>query len=579
VFRNNVCYGAQAGAITLTGGNATITGNVLIAPDMLWRGGIPSDSAVIRPKGVFLHYPQANITVSGNYVEGSAYGLVIGGGGDDSNPKMLSGTSITHNTIAGGPWSDAYFFGGSLPAIMNANQWGGNLASFNIFGQKYGYSQFLAWAQAKGIEQQSAGTVGPLISAPSYDQQLDANPTLDQIMSLFQGYATAQINSYPPSTIGVQPSALTGTTTLDANGTAPLAANLTYDFSTGTVLTVDAVHGLLSGSNDDYGEALIAAPAAGPAHGALIVNLDGSFVYTPALGYDGTDSFMYQVSDGHGGTALATVTLLDPSPPTGGFQVTAFKGMNSGLKTVATFACPGAVPRDFTATIAWGDGHASPGMITSDGSGGFIVSGSNTYAVAGSYAISVAVGDASGATQSTTSTVSVVDAIRGDANLDGTVGFNDLSIVLTNYNKTGVTWSQGDFTGDGVVDINDVIILLTNYNESVGLSGIETKVSPPGAGEAAVPDPLSMAAANHVLSAAKAKVVSSQTAASVGQTTTLSPIADAHDEVLQFRTVDGWLGYLTWLDDWNVLGTSYRMSKNLASLNRTIDAVFTDLTK
>ncbi len=33
----------------------------------------------------------------------------------------------------------------------------------------------------------------------------------------------------------------------------------------------------------------------------------------------------------------------------------------------------------------------------------------------------------------------------GDANGDGRVDVNDLTIVLTNYGQTGMLWSQGDF--------------------------------------------------------------------------------------------------------------------------------------
>ena len=41
--------------------------------------------------------------------------------------------------------------------------------------------------------------VTPTIDGPIYDEQLDADPTLAQAMSLFRTYATAQINGYPPS--------------------------------------------------------------------------------------------------------------------------------------------------------------------------------------------------------------------------------------------------------------------------------------------------------------------------------------------------------------------------------------------
>jgi len=46
-----------------------------------------------------------------------------------------------------------------------------------------------------------------------------------------------------------------------------------------------------------------------PAHGAVTINPDGSYSYTPATDYNGSDSFTYKVDDGHGGTATATVAL------------------------------------------------------------------------------------------------------------------------------------------------------------------------------------------------------------------------------------------------------------------------------
>jgi hypothetical protein len=68
--------------------------------------------------------------------------------------------------------------------------------------------------------------------------------------------------------------------------------------------------------------------------------------------------------------------------------------------------------------------------------------------------------------------------LPGDANLDGQVDINDLTIVLANYNQSvGMTWSTGDFIGDGRVDINDLTIVLANYGASSA------------AGIAAVPEP------------------------------------------------------------------------------------------
>jgi large repetitive protein len=46
-----------------------------------------------------------------------------------------------------------------------------------------------------------------------------------------------------------------------------------------------------------------------PANGTLVINRDGSFVYTPNQGFVGEDSFTYTISDGKGGTDTATATL------------------------------------------------------------------------------------------------------------------------------------------------------------------------------------------------------------------------------------------------------------------------------
>jgi probable HAF family extracellular repeat protein len=72
----------------------------------------------------------------------------------------------------------------------------------------------------------------------------------------------------------------------------------------------------------------------------------------------------------------------------------------------------------------------------------------------------------------------------GDANLDGRVDINDLTIVLTNYNQTGKGWAQGEFIGDGTVDINDLTIVLAHYNDTT---------TPAAGGPAAVPEPCCLA--------------------------------------------------------------------------------------
>lgn len=58
--------------------------------------------------------------------------------------------------------------------------------------------------------------------------------------------------------------------------------------------------------------------------------------------------------------------------------------------------------------------------------------------------------------------------LLGDANLSGKTDVGDLTRLLNNYNKPGMTWLNGDFTGDGTVNVADLTLLLNNYNKSVG---------------------------------------------------------------------------------------------------------------
>ena len=72
------------------------------------------------------------------------------------------------------------------------------------------------------------------------------------------------------------------------------------------------LHGQLGASDIDGDNLTYALKNGGnPAHGSVVVNGDGSYSYTPAADYNGPDSFVVTVSDGHGGEAeqLVTVTV------------------------------------------------------------------------------------------------------------------------------------------------------------------------------------------------------------------------------------------------------------------------------
>ena len=90
---------------------------------------------------------------------------------------------------------------------------------------------------------------------------------------------------------------------------APVAFGDAYATGEDTALVVAAVAGVLVNDGDVDGDGLSAVLVAGPAHGALTLNADGSFTYTPTADYHGADSFTYRASDGAANSGVATVDL------------------------------------------------------------------------------------------------------------------------------------------------------------------------------------------------------------------------------------------------------------------------------
>ncbi|HEV8139098.1 MAG TPA: Ig-like domain-containing protein, partial [Pyrinomonadaceae bacterium] len=99
---------------------------------------------------------------------------------------------------------------------------------------------------------------------------------------------------------------------------APVATNDNYVTNSNTTLNV-AAPGVLSNDSDIDGPSLssVYVTLSGPSHGTLAFNADGSFSYSPAANYTGSDSFSYQAFDGAAYSNVATVmiTVNDTVPP------------------------------------------------------------------------------------------------------------------------------------------------------------------------------------------------------------------------------------------------------------------------
>ncbi len=105
---------------------------------------------------------------------------------------------------------------------------------------------------------------------------------------------------FPPVPDPVQP--------LPPFNVSPIAGSDKYTTAEDGTLIVGG-SGVLKNDTDGNGDLLSVSLSSGPSNGTLTLLSNGRFTYTPNADFKGTDSFIYQVSDGNGGFDLAAVTL------------------------------------------------------------------------------------------------------------------------------------------------------------------------------------------------------------------------------------------------------------------------------
>ena len=99
----------------------------------------------------------------------------------------------------------------------------------------------------------------------------------------------------------------TAKVTIDVLNTAPDAIN----DNAGTLPDTDVTVKVLKNDFDpDEGHDVeVSEIVEGPKNGTAKLNSDGTITYTPAKGFAGTDTLIYEIVDGHGGSDTATVTI------------------------------------------------------------------------------------------------------------------------------------------------------------------------------------------------------------------------------------------------------------------------------
>src|SRR5439155_3901220 len=230
-------------------------------------------------------------------------------------------------------------------------------------------------------------------------------------------------------------SVATVTITINAINDAPVAIDDSYSMTADTTLTV-STPGVLGNDSDIEGNPLGAVLVAGPSHGILALNSDGSFGYTPAFYFNGIDSFTYKANDGAADSQPATVTITViavPTTATGPTDLTVTTGETASFSTEASGTGP--------FTYEW----TQDGVEITGATNASYTIDSATTNDAGTYCV-VITGAANSVTNCATLTVNMPTTASGPGNLAPCLGAS--AAFSTEASGTGPFTYQ--WTKDGV---------------------------------------------------------------------------------------------------------------------------------
>jgi VCBS repeat-containing protein len=176
-----------------------------------------------------------------------------------------------------------------------------------------------------------------------------------------------------------------------------------------------------------------------PAHGTVSINsATGAYSYTPAVNYNGSDSFTVTVADGHGGSATQVVSVAIAAVNDAPVVAAALANQSSAEDTAFSFAVPAGAFTDvdnatlaLSATLA--DGSALPAWVVFDAATGTF-SGTPPLDFNGVLSVKVTATDAGGLSASSTFALNVTavnDAPVVAAAIANQAGTEDTPVSFT----------------------------------------------------------------------------------------------------------------------------------------------------
>ena len=221
---------------------------------------------------------------------------------------------------------------------------------------------------------------------------------------------------------------------LSTNGD-PVAVADSYTTAEDAALNVVVEQGVLANDSDPDLDTLIVSgfdntTAQG---GSVTMNSDGSFNYTPAANFNGTDSFQYTVSDGQGGTANGTVSIT--VTPVNDAPVATDDALNTSENQALTIASATLIANDqdidedtLTVTEV---GNATNGSVSLDeNSGEVLFTPASGYVGPASFEYTISDGQGGTATATVNITVTEVNDFIPEAINDSYTVDEDQPLIV-----------------------------------------------------------------------------------------------------------------------------------------------------
>ena len=239
---------------------------------------------VINPDGTVTYTPAQNYSGSDSFT----YTIT-----DDDGDNSTSTVTITVNDVNDEPTS--------TPLEAQTREDGETIAPVDIssnFADVDGTLTYAATGLPVGLNlDPTTGIIAGAIDANASDAEDDNSGSQDYSVTVTatddDGASTSQLFTWT------------------VNNAAPGAVDDEYSTDEDTTLTIPVETGVLGNDVDGAADSdpLTVTANTDPVNGGVSVNEDGSFAYTPNADFNGVDTFEYTLSDGNGGTAIATVTI------------------------------------------------------------------------------------------------------------------------------------------------------------------------------------------------------------------------------------------------------------------------------